>query len=71
MVPLRMLEVDQLDVRVLLAGDFIDIDLSPVQQLQNGLVRFDEALGGLIENLVDQVVDLLVGEPGLVPARCG
>ena len=54
-VPLRVVEVDQLDVRVLLAGDFVDIDLSPVEQLQHRLVRFHEALGGLIENLVDQV----------------
>ena len=52
-VPLRVLEVDQLDVRVLLAGDFVDIDLRPVQQLLHGLVRFHQAAGGLVENLVD------------------
>ena len=30
---------------ILLAGEFVDIDLRPEEQLQHGLVRFDEAFG--------------------------
>ena len=62
-IPFRVIEVDQLDIRVLLAGDFVDIDLRPIQQLQHRLVRFHKALRGLVQNLIDQVAELLVGQP--------
>jgi hypothetical protein len=46
-VLLRVVEVDQLDVRVLFARDFVYIDLRPVQELLNRLIRFDQAAAGL------------------------
>ena len=51
-VPLRVVEVDQLDIRVLLAGQFVDIDLRPVEELLDGFVGFDQAAGWAGEEFV-------------------
>ena len=63
LVPLRMLEVDQLNDRILFPGDLIHIDLCLEQQRLDGFVRFQEAQIGLAHELVAQIVELSVGQP--------
>ena len=63
LVSLGMLEVDQLDVRVLLAGQLVGIDLGAEQQLENGFVVFDQAAARVTEQIIVQIVELLVREP--------
>ena len=45
MVPLGVVEVDQLDIGVLLAGQFVDIDLGAVEEFLDGFVGFDAGCG--------------------------
>lgn len=63
LVSLGMLEVDQLDVRVLLAGQFVGIDLGTEQQLENGFIVSDQAAARVTEQIIVQVVELLVRQP--------
>ena len=46
LVSLRMLEVDQLDVRILLAGQFVGIDLCPEEQLRTASFASTRLLAG-------------------------
>ena len=41
---------------ILLAGQFVDIDLGAVEQFLDGFVGFDQAAAGLAEQFVVQVV---------------
>ena len=58
-----MLEVDQFDVGKLLAREFVGIDLSAIEQLEHRLIRFDEAAAWQTGDLVEQFVELFVGQP--------
>ena len=64
-VPLWVSEVDQLDVRILLAGQFVLIDLGAVEQFLGVLVGFQETGAGQVGDLVPKFFELLVGEPRL------
>ena len=63
LVSLGMLEVNQLDVRILLAGQLVGIHLGAEQQFENGFIVFDQAADRVTEQRIVQIVELLVREP--------
>ena len=64
-----MLKVDQLDVRILFARQFVLVDLGPVQKLEDRLVGLQQAGPGVVEDLVVQLVELPISKPGLAVIR--
>ena len=69
LVALGVREVDELHHRVGLAGDFVAVDLRLEKQRLRRLVGLQQRAVGLAEDLVAQVVELAVGEPGFAVGR--
>src|SRR5690606_8568314 len=62
-------EVDELDDRVRLPGDFVAVHLRLEKQPLGRLVGLQQRTVGLPEDLVAQVVELAIGEPWLPVGR--
>jgi hypothetical protein len=64
-VELGVLEIDQPNVGVLLTGALVPVHLSAVEQLQNLLVDLHQAVARCAQDLLQQLVELTVRQPGL------
>ena len=63
-VALGVGEVDQLHHRVGFAGDFVQVHLRLEEKRLHRLVGLQQRAAGLAQDLVAQIVELAVGEPG-------
>ena len=63
-IALRVGKVDQLYYRVSLPGEFIHIDLRFEEKRLHRLVGFQQCAAGLAYDLVAQIIELAVSQPG-------
>ena len=64
-IVLRPVEINQPHHRVLLPGQFIHVHLGLEQQLLHCLISLQQRFLGLTQNLILQILQLTLGQPGL------
>ncbi len=62
-VALRVGEVDELHDGIEFAGEFVAIDLGFEEEFVDGFVGFEQAAGGMAEELVREIVEIARAEP--------
>ncbi len=63
-IALRVGKVDQLHYRVSFPGEFIHIHLRLEENSLHRLIRFQQRAAGLAYDLVTQIIELAVSQPG-------
>jgi len=62
-IPLRVLEIDELHRRAFVAGDFVAVYGVLEEHVVDRAVRLDQRLAGMAADVVQELVELVLGEP--------